>query len=479
MNERDAAQDVSAIVKAARAGDAAAFQRLVERFYPLVHAIAYARLGQAESAEDAAQEAFLRAYLHLDTLKDSRLFGAWMARIARNVAANAQRSSRRAWRAIPTIPLEAMTVEPADLAQPHARAAMERGQQERMVREAIAALPEDQRELVLLHYVEGLSQSEIARHLEIHPSTVGRRLDAALGSLKGVLGAALGELGRPLRSRGPAVARTVALIGSVAALSAASKATLAAEMGGMAWAAKVALGSPAGKGLVGGGGLASAGVKALMMGAAIMTVKKAVILGVVAIGLIAGGGYLYVDHSMKDIIVPASLAPEDDAAVRALFAGFQEACRSGSIDQAMTFFDPGFYATRFPEPTPFEEMERQMRQDLLRVIDHAPDKPTVMDWVSRAKLIYLRTMRLNRIPDDPRDPMSVFSRSPFVLLQLGVETPGKDYFIEAFALRGANGWKLQSVQNASIFICTRGSGMRIEVGAINPILDYNQKVTEP
>jgi RNA polymerase sigma-70 factor (ECF subfamily) len=72
------------LVRGARGGGVAAFEALTARHFPMVYALAYARLGAREAAEDLAQEVFLLAILHLGALADPARFAAWLGRIARN-----------------------------------------------------------------------------------------------------------------------------------------------------------------------------------------------------------------------------------------------------------------------------------------------------------------------------------------------------------------------------------------------------------
>jgi DNA-directed RNA polymerase specialized sigma24 family protein len=73
------------LVRETREGKCDSFAALLARHYGAVFAIGYAWLGNADMAEDLAQEVFLRAFLHLDSLKEASNFGAWEARIARSI----------------------------------------------------------------------------------------------------------------------------------------------------------------------------------------------------------------------------------------------------------------------------------------------------------------------------------------------------------------------------------------------------------
>jgi RNA polymerase sigma-70 factor, ECF subfamily len=74
------------LVSQARHGDTTAFGELIERHQGVVFAVALSHLRQREAAEDLAQDVFLRAWLHLEVLRDGARFGAWVARLARNLA---------------------------------------------------------------------------------------------------------------------------------------------------------------------------------------------------------------------------------------------------------------------------------------------------------------------------------------------------------------------------------------------------------
>jgi len=73
-------------VRRALGGDSAAFTELVTRHMPAVRAVARACTGNLADAEDVVQEAFLKAWLSLDTLQEPGRFGGWVVTIARNVA---------------------------------------------------------------------------------------------------------------------------------------------------------------------------------------------------------------------------------------------------------------------------------------------------------------------------------------------------------------------------------------------------------
>jgi len=130
------------------AGDRHAFAALIERYQkPLVN-FAYRYLGQREDAEDVAQDAFVKAYLSLSELRDAQAFGAYLFRIALNLA-----RKRAARRPAPA----AVAPDPAPSTEANVLAAAEH---ERVAR-AVAGLPEEYRLPVSLHVRDGLSFAEI------------------------------------------------------------------------------------------------------------------------------------------------------------------------------------------------------------------------------------------------------------------------------------------------------------------------------
>src|SRR5438105_3328667 len=79
------------LIRSVLDGNVAQFDLLVERYFGLVFAIAFARLSNREAAEDLTQETFLRIYLNLPQLRNPQIFGGWVARVARNLATDWQR----------------------------------------------------------------------------------------------------------------------------------------------------------------------------------------------------------------------------------------------------------------------------------------------------------------------------------------------------------------------------------------------------
>jgi RNA polymerase sigma factor (sigma-70 family) len=184
--------------------DARCFEEFVRQHFSTIYCVVLGYVGSREAAEDIAQETCLRAYLKLQTLRDSDRLLAWTLRIARHLATDSLRSRKAANRLIQWVSLDEQDTELVPR-----RSVWEgiyQSEQSKLVREAVLALPRGQREVVLMHYAEQLSKSEVARRLGIHPTSVGRRLDDALLTLQMRLRVALQTDLRPFRSR-PAVRR--------------------------------------------------------------------------------------------------------------------------------------------------------------------------------------------------------------------------------------------------------------------------------
>jgi RNA polymerase sigma-70 factor, ECF subfamily len=220
------------LVQLARTGDSPAFAQLVNRHFGTVWAIVHSRVTQRESAEDIGQEVFILALLHLQSLSDPRRFGAWISRIARHRALDAIRQGARS-RIVSMVPLDRMLEVQANTESHDVERAMEKGEAAAAVRNAIQALPEAQREIVLLHFSEGLTKKEIADRLDVHPATVGRQLTQALDSMRTPLRQFAGEPRELLAAPGFARTSTLALIAAVGAMSAIECSRLVEASGGI------------------------------------------------------------------------------------------------------------------------------------------------------------------------------------------------------------------------------------------------------
>jgi RNA polymerase sigma-70 factor (ECF subfamily) len=161
-------------VRAAQA-DRAAFEVLYRRYLDRVYAYAFYQLGDHHDAEDATERTFLAALAALPTFRAGGAgFRAWLFRIARNTVANAQRTRRRRR----TVPMPDGFDRHAPDADPAALVA--RADEMRRVLAALAELPEERRQVVLLRFVDGLSAREIGEVLDRSPGAARVLLHRAL-----------------------------------------------------------------------------------------------------------------------------------------------------------------------------------------------------------------------------------------------------------------------------------------------------------
>lgn len=154
--------DEPTLVRRVQAGDDAAFGKLVERYLDSGFAAAIAVLGNAHDAEDAVQNAFIRALERIDQLQPGSPFGPWFYRVLRSTALNLRR--REVLRSHDEIPASASGgTDPAK--------ELDRGMTRRTVLAALEELPEMQRLAVTLYDLEGYSHQEIAGILGIAVGT--------------------------------------------------------------------------------------------------------------------------------------------------------------------------------------------------------------------------------------------------------------------------------------------------------------------
>lgn len=168
----DALQHSPATVKAARAGDGAAMDRLYRHFAPVVHGVLLSYVQPAD-ADDLTQDVFETALQRLHELREDAAFPGWIVSIARRAALDAKR------RPMPLTGIDAETAsDPA--------AVEDRTEAERSLR-AIRALPEAYRETLVLRLVEGLTGPEIAERTGLTPGSVRVNLHRGMAQLRELL----------------------------------------------------------------------------------------------------------------------------------------------------------------------------------------------------------------------------------------------------------------------------------------------------
>lgn len=158
----------------ARQGDKAAFGKLIEAYQTPVFNLAYRMLNNAREAEEAAQEAFIRAYTRLDSYDPSRKFSTWLLSITSNYCIDLIRKRRALLLSIdePLPPHPALMADGSE--RPEAQIVI--NEQQEMVQSLLAELPEEYREAVVLRYWYDLSYEEIAEMMDTTVSAIKSRL---------------------------------------------------------------------------------------------------------------------------------------------------------------------------------------------------------------------------------------------------------------------------------------------------------------
>ena len=163
-------------------GERSAFDTLVQRWERRIQGAIYRLVGPGEDVRDLSQETLLKAYRGLGTFKKEARFSSWLYQIALNVCRDRMRRGRgKTYVSIDDISESTPAVsEPG----PSALELIEARDLSRQVAAAVAALPEEQREVVVLKEYQGLTFLEIAETLDVPLSTVKTRLYRGLGQLR-------------------------------------------------------------------------------------------------------------------------------------------------------------------------------------------------------------------------------------------------------------------------------------------------------
>ncbi|MDE2973335.1 MAG: sigma-70 family RNA polymerase sigma factor [Gemmatimonadota bacterium] len=164
------------LVIRARSGDGAAFGELVGRYRRAVYSVALAVTGRHQDAEDATQESFMVALQRLEECRSPARFAGWLLAIARNRSRNLIR--RESLRRGDEIPASASSPGPGP--ERAADISVLRGR----LTEALNTLSEVQREITLLHDLEGWKHAEIAEKLGMPAGTVRSHLHFARKALR-------------------------------------------------------------------------------------------------------------------------------------------------------------------------------------------------------------------------------------------------------------------------------------------------------
>jgi RNA polymerase sigma-70 factor (ECF subfamily) len=175
--------DEEELVARATEGDIDAYEALVHRYEGIAFRTAFFIARSAADAEEAAQEAFVKAFYSLATFRREAPFRPWLLKIVANEASNKLRSAGRRQ----GLALRVAEVGPSGGAAPSPEAAALAGEQQTLLLGAVDQLKEKDRTVIVLRYFLDLSEVEMADVLGCPRGTVKSRLSRALERLRGRL----------------------------------------------------------------------------------------------------------------------------------------------------------------------------------------------------------------------------------------------------------------------------------------------------
>lgn len=167
MNEKE-------LIARLQARDEAAFEELIRQYEKKVYSLCARMCGNAEDAEEAAQDAFLALWRGIDRFRQESSLSTWIYRLASNACIDLMRRKKKGAGSV-SLDDEELFVDAVDPApQPHEEA--ERRETQRLLQEGLLSLPAEYRSILLLREIEGLSYSEISAALDLELGTVKSRI---------------------------------------------------------------------------------------------------------------------------------------------------------------------------------------------------------------------------------------------------------------------------------------------------------------
>jgi RNA polymerase sigma-70 factor (ECF subfamily) len=178
--EREAELHEADLIERARHGDVSAFEALVRAHQEIAFRTAWISSGAADDAEDAAQEAFMKAFAALPRFRAGAPFRPWLLAIVANEARNRRRSAGRR---------EALALRAPDSGlEPSPEASALATEARQRLLDALNRLPVADQEVVSYRYLLELSEAETAAVLGVPVGTVKSRLSRALDRLRSLMG---------------------------------------------------------------------------------------------------------------------------------------------------------------------------------------------------------------------------------------------------------------------------------------------------
>ena len=182
------------LLKRAQRGDPEAFEQLLTPMEKFIWRVCWHYTGDRQASEDCGQEAMIRIWRALESYRGDCTFESWVYRIAANCCLDWLRKKKKD-RSVSMEPMKEQGFDPADTS-PGTEDQVIAKDERRRLREAIALLPEDQREALVLTQLERVSYEDAARMLDTTEGTVKSRVNRAKARLKEILQSE-GELSAP------------------------------------------------------------------------------------------------------------------------------------------------------------------------------------------------------------------------------------------------------------------------------------------
>ena len=173
------------LLRRAQQGDPEAFEQLMQPLEQLVWRICWHYTGNRENAEDCGQETMIRIWRSLDSYRGECALESWVYRIAANCCMDFLRKKKRD-KSVSVEPMREQGFDPADPSPGTEEQAVAADEQRRL-REAVAQLPEEQREALILTQLEKIPYEEAAKALGVSEGTVKSRVNRAKARLKEIL----------------------------------------------------------------------------------------------------------------------------------------------------------------------------------------------------------------------------------------------------------------------------------------------------
>lgn len=178
MNERE-------LIARLQKRDEAAFEELIRQYEKKVYTLCFRMCGNSEDAEEAAQDAFLALWRGIDRFRQESSLSTWIYRLATNACIDTLRRRKKQSGSV-SLDDEELFVDAVDTS-PQPQETVEHREAQKLLQEALSALPEEYRKVLILREIEGLSYTEIAESASIELGTVKSRISRGRSLLRNFL----------------------------------------------------------------------------------------------------------------------------------------------------------------------------------------------------------------------------------------------------------------------------------------------------